>query len=101
MLQRLTPPLLVLLCGCILLGCASNSKPVDPVVLRPPAEEVRVNVYPDIPTDWLHCSSDPEIPADIKQDTDIPYQDLLDAWADCSSKLMKIDDLVSKWPKQK
>ena len=87
-------------CAFILLGCASNSKPPEPVVLRPPPEIVTKNVYPDIPADWLQCALDPEIPAMITKDTDIPYQELEDAWSDCFTKIERLKALVQSWPKE-
>lgn len=98
MRQKVIVAILGLLCSVTLLACASNSKPKDPVILRPPPEIVEKLVYPTIDKEWLECSGKPLIGV-VKQDTDIPYQDLEDAWADCSLKLGKVHDLVATWPK--
>lgn len=68
-------------------------------MLRPAPEIVRVNIYPTFKDDDFVCANEPEIPADLKQDVDVPYQALLDARNDCADKLDKIRDIVSKWPK--
>lgn len=68
------------------------------MVLHPPPEIVEKLVYPEIDEGWLVCSGEPVI-GDVRQDTDIPYQDQNDAWFDCWTKLGKVRDLVATWPK--
>lgn len=59
-------------------------------------------VYPDIDYLKLSCLLDPIVPAKEKfrQDTDIPYNLLEDAWKDCHDKLEYVRGLVDKWRKQ-
>ncbi len=71
-------------------------------MLRPPAEEVRVLVYPDIDPETLICSDAPDVPVavlGVTQDTDTPIQETWLAYADCKAKLTKVRDLVATWHK--
>lgn len=72
----------------------------DPLPGQLPPEITKELVYPPVDASKLTCFDEPTIQGDVRYDTDIPYQNLRDAWKDCSTKLGYVRDLVATWPKR-
>lgn len=102
MLRHLMIVNLALLVSGSLMGCAS-AKPapaMEAQVIRVPVPEIH-NVYPVIPDTDLMCAAEPIVPADLTREVaaDLWVNSVVDAGADCRSKLDTIRSLVNSWPK--
>jgi hypothetical protein len=63
--------------------------------------EVQIkNIYPDIPEADLNCLPEPAVPVNLSTEVmaDLWTNQVVDAGADCRSKLTTIRDLVHSWP---
>src|SRR5262245_2902654 len=86
-------------------GCAANSSPPPPEVIRlPPIETIR-NIFPVIPSDMLNCLDESIVPEELTKEGARDNQAAAFgeanriAGADCRAKLGQVRALVATWPR--